>query len=113
MNKVSVTSVTRGLLAKANAASAGRSAETVYGGHEHVLRQSVVVLCAHRGQHEHVLNGEGTIYVLSGRVRLHVGSQVWDARTGDLLALPSAKHSVEALEDSAVLVTVAMPNPGG
>ena len=111
MKKVSLTSVSRGLLTKAKAATAGRSAETVFGGHERVLRQSVVALSVHRGLHEHVLNGEGTIYVLSGRVRLHVGSEHWDARTGDFLALPSTKHGVEALEDSAVLLTVALPNP--
>lgn len=113
MNKLSLTSVSRQLLTTAKAAPAGRSAETVYGGHERVLRQSVVVLCTHRGQTEHVLNGEGTIYVLNGRVRLRVGSQEWDARTGDFLPLPATKHSVEALEDSAVLLTVALPNRSG
>ena len=31
----------------------------------------------------------------------------WDGRHGDLLMLPDAPHSLEALEDSAVLLTVA------
>ena len=111
MNKVSLTAMSRGLLARAAAAPAGRSTETVYGGHEHVLRQSVVALSAHRGLAEHSLRGEGTVYVLTGRVRLHAGRDEWDARTGDLLVLPSAPHRIEALEDSAMLLTVAMPHP--
>jgi quercetin dioxygenase-like cupin family protein len=44
---------------------------------------------------------------LSGRVRLSAGQHSWDGRHGDLLMLPDAPHSLEALEDSAVLLTVA------
>jgi hypothetical protein len=102
MNKVSLNAVCRSLLARAASAPAGRSTETVYGGHEHVLRQSVMALSAHRGLAEHSL---------TGRVRLHAGREEWDARTGDLLVLPSAPHSIEALEDSTMLLTVAMPHP--
>jgi quercetin dioxygenase-like cupin family protein len=109
MNKVSLIAVSRGLLARAASVPAGRGTETVYGGHEHVLRQSVVVLSAHRGLAEHALRGEGTVYVLNGRVRLRAGREEWDARTGDFLVLPAEPHSIEALEDSAMLVTIAMP----
>ena len=47
------------------------------------------------------------VHVLSGRVRLSAGQHSWDGRHGDLLMLPDAPHSLEALEDSAVLLTVA------
>jgi quercetin dioxygenase-like cupin family protein len=110
MNKLSLSALSRTLLARAASAPAGRSTETIYGGHEHVLRQSVVALSAHRALGEHALGGEGTLYVLNGRVRLHTGRDEWDARTGDFLVLPSAPHSIEALEDSTMLLTFAMPH---
>jgi quercetin dioxygenase-like cupin family protein len=45
--------------------------------------------------------------VLQGRVRLSAGDTSWDGSPGDLLIVPPASHSLEALEDSAVLLTVA------
>jgi quercetin dioxygenase-like cupin family protein len=38
---------------------------------------------------------------------LSAGEQSWDGRSGDLLVVPDARHSLEALEASAVLLTVA------
>lgn len=56
---------------------------------------------------EHANPGEGSVYVLRGRVRLAAGDEEWDGRDGDLLIIPDAPHSLVALEDSAVLITVA------
>ena len=56
---------------------------------------------------EHENPGEASVHVLSGRVRLTAGQHSWDGRHGDLLMVPDAPHSLEALEDSAVLLTVA------
>jgi quercetin dioxygenase-like cupin family protein len=50
--------------------------------------------------------------VLRGRVRLISGDITWDGRTGDLLIIPDASHSLEAIDDSAVLLTVAKHFPG-
>jgi quercetin dioxygenase-like cupin family protein len=44
---------------------------------------------------------------LSGRVRLSTGDLSWEGREGDLLIVPDARHSLQALVDSAVLLTVA------
>ncbi len=90
------------------AAHGGRpAADTVVGGHERVLRQTVIAMLAGSELGEHENPGEATVHVLRGRVRLSSGSASWDARTGDLLEVPDARHSLHALEDSAILLTVA------
>ena len=56
---------------------------------------------------EHANPGEATALILHGRVRLAAAEQSWDAARGDLLIMPDDRHSLEALEDSEVLLTVA------
>lgn len=107
MQKLSLDAQAREHLERATASPAGRSAETVYGGHEHVLRQTVVALTAGTALAEHENPGESTVLVLRGRVRLSTGDASWEGRTGDLIAVPPARHGLEAIEDSAVLLTVA------
>jgi quercetin dioxygenase-like cupin family protein len=79
----------------------------VYGGHEHVLRQTLIALVASHKLDEHDNPGEATLHVLHGRVRLTAGDVSWEGSPGDLLIVPAARHSLDALEDSAVLLTVA------
>jgi quercetin dioxygenase-like cupin family protein len=73
MQKLSLDAIVRQQAKLAGAASSGRSAETVYGGHEHVLRQTVLALTAGAALDEHENPGEATIQVLRGRVRLTAG----------------------------------------
>ena len=107
MNNVSLTALTREHLAGAERASSQRSAHTVYGGHEHVLRQTLVALTAGQKLADHENPGEATVHVLQGRVRLIAGQDSWEGSSGDLIIVPNARHSLEALENSAILLTVA------
>ncbi|MBB6171050.1 quercetin dioxygenase-like cupin family protein [Nocardiopsis mwathae] len=109
MLKLSLDALARKHLDTAARSSAGRSAETFYGGHEHVLRQTLIALMRGNSLSGHETPGESTLYVLNGRVRLTSDTDMWEARTGDVLILPSAEHAIEALEESVVVLTVAMP----
>ena len=113
MQKFSLDAIAREQAKRASAASSGRSAETVFGGHEHVLRQTVIALTAGSALDEHENPGEATIQVLRGRVRLTAGRVTWDGRTGDLLVVPDARHAQEATEDSAILLTVSKTGQAG
>jgi quercetin dioxygenase-like cupin family protein len=55
---------------------------------------------------EHENPGEGTVHVLSGRVRMAGGGDSWEGRHGDLLVVPPTRHSLDALEPTVVLLTV-------
>ncbi len=107
MEKSSLKALARELLSKAESSSNGRSSKTVYGGHEHVLRQTVIALATGQQLDEHDNPGEATIYVLSGRVLLAAGDTSWEGSPGDLLIVPQARHSLRALEAGSVLMTVA------
>lgn len=106
MQKSSLTALARELLERARTEASGRSADTVYGGHEHRLRQTVIALTAGCQMGEHENPGEATVQVLLGRARVLAGDDAWEGVRGDLIILPQARHSLEALEDSVVLLTV-------
>ena len=107
MQKFSLDAIAREQAKRASAASSGRSAETVFGGHEHALRQTVIALTAGSALDEHENPGEATIQVLRGRIRLTAGQTTWEGRTGDMLIVPDARHALAAIEDSAILLTVS------
>jgi quercetin dioxygenase-like cupin family protein len=110
MQKFSLDATARELLERARGgSSSGRAATTVIGGHEKVLRQTVIAMVRGATLAEHENPGEASVHVLAGRVRLSAGQHSWDGRHGDLLMVPDAPHSLEALEDSAVLLTGAKP----
>jgi quercetin dioxygenase-like cupin family protein len=111
MEKSSLTALVREQLELARGASSGRSAKTIYGGHERVLRQTVIALATGQLLDEHDNPGEATLQVLHGRIRLATDNASWDGMTGDFLVVPDARHSLEAVSEAAVLLTVAMRVP--
>lgn len=96
------------LLSDARSSHAGRAALTLHGGHDHRLRQTLVALASGRQLADHGSPEEGTLQVLVGAVDLVAGDDVWHGRVGDLLVLPAARHSLQASQDAAVLLTVSM-----
>ncbi|NOK10376.1 cupin domain-containing protein [Corallococcus exercitus] len=66
---------------------------------------------ARLGQHRTV--GQLSIQVLEGRVRLVLEREQFELSKGGLFALGSSvPHDVEAIEESAVLLTIAWPQVG-
>ena len=105
MTNTSLTALGREQLKLAKNASSGRSSHTVFGGHEHTLRQTLIALVAGTKLSEHSNPGEATVQVLQGRVRLSAGGVDWDGAQGHFIVVPDATHTLEALEDAVVLLS--------
>lgn len=72
-----------------------------------------VVLRAGRSLPPHSVAGEITVLCVEGRtwLRADTGDQLLSA--GDLVLLPGgSRHALQALEDSSLLVTVVLAQPG-
>ena len=52
------------------------------------------------------MNGAASDALTSARICRTAGTDSWEGRDGDLLVIPDAPHSLTALADSAVLLTV-------
>ena len=109
MEKISLTALARKHLETARASSSGRSAHTVYGGHEHSLRQTLMAMTAGSTMDDNESPGEATLQVMQGRVRVTDSSAGWEGSPGDHIVLPRTRHGLSAVQDSVVLLTVAKP----
>lgn len=59
---------------------------------------------------EHTTEGRISLHVLSGQIRVKASGRTFVLRAGGLLGLDQEiPHDVEALEDSAFLLTIAWP----
>ena len=56
---------------------------------------------------EHNNPGQATVQVLRGRVWLAARDISWEGSAGDLLIVPSERHTLRALQPSVILLTVA------
>lgn len=93
-------------LAAARSSNSGRAARTLHGGHDHLLRQTLMAIAADRDMAEHESPGQATLQVLRGQVRLRTADDEWVGKAGDFVVIPSARHSLHADEDSVVVLTV-------
>jgi quercetin dioxygenase-like cupin family protein len=76
---------------------------------EHVR---IVLAVLSRGEtlHEHATEGQITVNVVEGAIRFNALNERVRLTAGGLLTLqPGIRHSVEALEDSAFVITVCAP----
>lgn len=106
MESLSLTALADEQLAAARSSHAGRSAHTVHGGHDHMLRQTLIALAAGKELAEHNSPGQATLQVLRGRVRVSTADEEWCGQAGDLLVIPMQRHALHADEDAVVLLTV-------
>lgn len=106
MESISLTQLADEQLQAARSARAGRSAHTVHGGRDHLLRQTLIALVGGTAMAEHNSPGQATLQVLRGRVRVSTAGENWSGGPGDLLVIPLERHSLHADEDSVVLLTV-------
>ena len=61
---------------------------------------------------DHKTNARICLHVLRGDIRFHTANGAFDLRPGQLLTLaPSVVHSVDALEESAFLLTLSANQP--
>lgn len=85
-------------------AVARRAGSTVYRGDG--VRQTLVVILSGEHMAEHESPQEGFLHVLEGRVRLNGDNRSWEIAAGQLFPIPPEKHSVTALDDTVLTLTV-------
>lgn len=107
MQKTSLTALARHELEHAQSSSSGRSAKTVFGGHERTLRQTLIALREGVTMGDHESPGDATVHVISGRIELTTADASWTGWKGDHIIVPDQTHNVRALEDSVFLLSVA------
>lgn len=112
MQSLSLPALAQEHLGKAREASAGRSAVTVHGHHDFVLRQTLIALVQGQALAEHDSPAEATLQVLQGRVRLAAQDETWEGGAGEMLIIPPARHDLLALEDAVVLLSVGTGSAG-
>ena len=86
----------------------GRNARTIVKYDD--FRVVLMALQANMRIGEHKTDGRISIHMLSGHIRLNASGRTFDLRPGSLVTLDQgSSHSMEAMEESAFLLTIAWP----
>jgi quercetin dioxygenase-like cupin family protein len=95
------------LLDAARAQPNGHASRLVVGGP--TQRAVLMALTTGSTLGEHESPPAATFQVVTGRARLYaVDGPSWSVRAGEVVAIPTERHGVEALEDCVILLTVAL-----
>ena len=74
------------------------------------FRIVLVLMKAGTLMNEHHADGRISVHVVEGRIRLHLIDQKLELSAGELMVLDHGiRHDVEALEESAFLLTISWP----
>lgn len=111
MEKTDLNELAMQHLETARATPSGRSAVTIFGGHAHHLRQTLIALRAGEQLHDHANPGEATLQILSGHVSLTSAEEAIDLEAGDYMIIPQAIHAVVVHSDAVLLLTVSVLQP--
>jgi quercetin dioxygenase-like cupin family protein len=77
------------------------------------FRVVLIALAKEARMQEHKADGRISIHVVSGHIQLRALGRTFSLRPGGLLALDHGiAHGVHALEESALLLTIAWPGRG-
>ena len=106
---IDLPSLAAELLDRARESSSGRAAKQVYA--VGPLRAVVIGLTEGGQLAEHNAPPAATLQCVSGNARLVAGDRSWVVTPGQLVAIPPERHSVDALSDCALLLSVAADTP--
>ncbi|MBB3661364.1 MULTISPECIES: cupin domain-containing protein [Prauserella salsuginis group] len=101
-----LTDLAHELLGTAREHDSRRAARTIASGPSQ--RATVIALAEGAQLGKHDAPPAATLQVLVGRARLHTADREWSVEAGDLLPVPPERHSLDALTDTVVLLTVAL-----
>lgn len=112
---VDIAALADELLIRARSEPHGRAAELVV--HDGVLRQLVLALAEGAELAEHNAPAAATLQALRGRVRLSYtagsATPAEELGAGELTVIGHERHGVQALEDSAFVLTTVTGLPDG
>jgi quercetin dioxygenase-like cupin family protein len=88
----------------------GHNARTLFKKHD--FRIVLITMEAAARMKEHHADGTLSIQVLKGQVRVTIQGKRYDLHAGNLFTLAgSIRHDVEAIAESAFLLTISWPSP--